>query len=43
MPELTEVITAVTGFIGNYAVYISAGLIVGLGANALHRLVRAGR
>lgn len=43
MPTLTDVITAVTGFISTYAVYISAGLVIGLAGSALGRLIRAGR
>ncbi len=43
MPTLNEILTAVTDFVNNFAVFIAAGLIVGVAAAAIGRLVRAGR
>lgn len=38
-----DVLTAVTGFVGDWSIFIIAGLVVGLGSSLLRRLVKAGR
>lgn len=43
LPDLTTVITHTTTFISSWTVFISAGLVVGLGAFGLRRLMRSGR
>lgn len=40
---LTEIITAVTGFVSSYGVFIAAGLVVGVAGAAVTRLIRSGR
>ncbi len=43
LPTLTEVITATSDFVADWAVFIAGGLIIGLAGVALSRLIRAGR
>lgn len=40
---LAELITAVGDFTDTYAVYISAGLVFGLGGFVISKLIKAGR
>lgn len=40
---LAEITTAVTGFADSYAIYITAGLVLGFGVWLVKRLVKAGR
>jgi type II secretory pathway component PulF len=43
MPSLTEIISAVTDFVSDYAVFFVGGLVIGLAAWAISRLTRSGR
>jgi len=43
MPTLTEIIAAITDFVGSYAVFFVAGLVIGLAGWAISRLTRSGR
>jgi len=43
MPTLTEIITAVSNFISDYAVFFVGGLVIGLAGWAISRLTRSGR
>jgi hypothetical protein len=40
---LAELITAVGTFTDTYAIYISAGLVFGLGGFVVSKLIKAGR
>lgn len=40
---LADIITAVTGFADAYAIYITAGLVLGFGVYVVKRLLKAGR
>lgn len=37
---LAEVISAVTDFASDYMIYVTAGIVIGLGVNAVRRLVK---
>ena len=43
MPELTEIITAVTDFIADYVIFVAAGGIIGLAAYVFGRFAKAAR
>jgi len=40
---LNDILTAVTGFVDDWTLFIVAGLVVSLGSMLLRRLIRSGR
>jgi len=40
---MQDILDAVTAFTDAYAIYVTAGLVLGLGVYALRRLIKAGR
>jgi hypothetical protein len=40
---LSDILTAVTGFVEDWTLFIAAGMVVRLGSMLLRRLIRSGR